>query len=940
MRRVAAALSGPAWWVPLLCGLALLARPTAAVEAPRVTAVELRSDAPLERAAELRRVIAITADEPLDAAAVARSLRNLHAFGSIGEIVAFAEPRPGGVAVVFGLWTRVRVTEVRLAGELGLRRAQLLGALPQRPEQPLSESQVIRGVWALQELLTKAGYREREVTVRVDLDPERKRAAVVYEVAAGPRARVGEVDFAGALGPFTAAELRAPLRSETGRHHHETIAANDVERLEDWLINQEHRGAAVEPAVATYDAAEDRLDLEFPVEVGPRFEIEAPGVDLKRLRRKGLLPWLETERFDETLLVQSRDLLRRHYQQRGHYDVVVDLELEETADGVVLSLAIDPGPVFDLTAVRFEGNASFDREQLTALMETSVARRLGSGGRLVDDTVEDDLANIRSFYALEGFAGAEVGPTVVERRGSDLELVVPIVEGPRRRVVNLEFEGARRLEPSKLVKDLALRTAGPFHPRLLEQCVNQIQARYEAAGLRAAQVTTQLVWNDDRSLVDVIFKIFEGPRSEVDRVIVRGQQRTLPRVVRRAADLRRGQPLSTARLLEAQRRLYELGVFSRVDVKLAPGTPFSGARDVIVRVQEGARRNVTYGIGYDSEDGARGLLGVGHRNLLGRAIAGRLDVRASQRETQIRALVRQPFLGRTRWPVSYSLFRIEENRNSFDSKRRGAQVEAQRLVGGDRYGVLLSYREVLVDDPDPALQSLEIEPELQQAEIFSLGPSLFFDHRDDPFDPRRGWSSNLVLEAATPLGNADVDFLKLFGQQTFHLDLRRLGVVAASVRLGAIEPGGGNVVDPTVAGLTSAEIPISERFFAGGRSSHRAYRRDRLGIVGDTLLPFVDPDDPEAMERLVPVGGTVLALVNVDYRFPIAGALGGVAFIDVGNVWADWRDIDPGEAKVGAGVGVRYLSPLGPLRFEIGWKLDREPEEDSWVATFSVGNPF
>ena len=143
-----------------------------------------------------------------------------------------------------------------------------------------------------------------------------------------------------------------------------------------------------------------------------------------------------------------------------------------------------------------------------------------------------------------------------------------------------------------------------------------------------------------------------------------------------------------------------------------------------------------------------------------------------------------------------------------------------------------------------------------------------------------------------------------------------------------------------MAGLPSAEIPISERFFAGGRSSHRAYRRDRLGIVGDTLLPFVDPDDPAATERLVPVGGTGLVLINVDYRFPIVGALGGVAFVDVGNVWADWRDVDPGEAKMGAGVGFRYLSPLGPLRFEIGWKLDREPEEASWVATFSVGNPF
>ena len=459
--------------------------------------------------------------------------------------------------------------------------------------------------------------------------------------------------------------------------------------------------------------------------------------------------------------------------------------------------------------------------------------------------------------------------------------------------------------------------------------------------MRTAQVAADLIWNDERSLVDVIFKIFEGPRSEVARVIVRGQQRTLPSVIRRAADLGREQPLSAGRLLEAQRRLYGLGVFSRVDVKLAPGTPFGAERDVIIRVEEGAKRNVTYGVGYDSEDGVRGLLGIGHRNLLGRAIAGRLDIRASQRETQIRALVRQPFLGRSRWPVSYSLFRIEESRDSFDSKRRGAQIEAQRLAGSDRYGLLLNYREVRVADPDPALQDLEIERELQNVEIFSLGPSLFFDRRDDPFDPRRGWSTNLVLEAAQPLLDADIEFLKMFGQQTYHLDLRRFGVVAASLRLGAIERASGNVVDTTVpTGLPSSQVPISERFFAGGRSSHRAYRRDGLGVVGKTLLPFLDPDDPAAMERLVAVGGNGLALVNLDYRFPIWGALGGVAFVDVGNVWADWRDVDPGEAKVGAGFGVRYLSPLGPIRAEIGWKMDREPEEESWVATFSVGNPF
>ncbi len=919
------------WW---------LAAPLAAAEVPLVAAVELRSDAPLARTAELFELIAVEPGGSLDPSSVARTLRNLHSYGSSGEIVAFTEPRPGGVAVVFGMWARIEVREVQVVGDLGLRRARLLAALPQRPEQPLSESKVIRGVWALQDLYYTSGYRERVVRVAVSTDRHRKQAVVTYHVEAGERARVGEVTFAGQLGPFTVAGLRAPLRSEPGAHHHEVTASNDVERLEDWLIGRGYRSAAVDPAKDSYDAATNRLDLEFPVRVGPRFKIEAPGLDLKKLRRKGLLPFLEIERFDSTLLVQSRAALRSHFQKRGHYDVLVWLEQEQTAEEVVVRLTIERGPLSELTAVRFAGNHTFADDRLAALMETSVARRLGSGGRLVDEILDADLANIRSFYALQGFGKAEVGPAVVARRGSRLEIVVPIVEGPRQRVVNLAFEGCERLAPTVLVDGLALRGAGPYHPRLLEQSLAQIRARYEAAGMRASQVTADLIWNDERSLVDVVFKIFEGPRNEVDRVIVRGQQRTLPGVIRRAANLGSDKPLSAERLLEAQRRLYQLGVFSRVDVKLAPGTPFGAGRDVIVRVEEGAKRNVTYGVGYDSEDGVRGLLGVGHRNLLGRAIAGRFDVRASQRETQIRALVRQPFLGRSRWPVSYSLFRIEESRDSFDSKRRGAQVEAQRLAGSDRYGLLLSYREVRVEDPDEALQSLEIEPKLQEAEIFSLGPSLFFDRRDDPFNPRRGWSTNLVFEAAQPLANADTEFLKLFGQQTFHLDLRNLGVLAASFRLGAIEPGGGNALDPTVEGLLSAAVPISERFFAGGRASHRAYRRDRLGIVGESLLPFVDPDDPDAVERLVAVGGTGLALLNVDYRFPITGPFGGVAFVDLGNVWADWRDIDPNDVKVGAGVGLRYLSPLGPIRLEIGWKMDREPEEASWVATFSVGNPF
>ena len=123
-------------------------------------------------------------------------------------------------------------------------------------------------------------------------------------------------------------------------------------------------------------------------------------------------------------------------------------------------------------------------------------------------------------------------------------------------------------------------------------------------------------------------------------------------------------------------------------------------------------------------------------------------------------------------------------------------------------------------------------------------------------------------------------------------------------------------------------MSIAERFFAGGRTTHRAYGRDELGIPGDTLLDGK------------PIGGKGLALLNVDYRFPLVGGLGGTVFVDAGNVWADWRDMRLGDVKSGAGLGLRYLTPIGPLRVELGWKLDRERGESKSAVLVSFGNAF
>ncbi len=932
--RAACAAAGLA---ALLAGV--LATPARTLEAPRVVAVELRAEAGWSPPEGLGGLVAVEVGAPLDPEQIRRSARSLRAAVEASEVEAHLRRRPDGVEVVFALWTQARVAAVHLGGQPCFKPSRLFELIDQRPAAPLSESRLLRGLYRLQDLHREAGYREARIRLDVD-HADSGQAIVTYDFDCGRPATVASVAFDGDLGPFSQAELAERLPVGAGARLWESAVREAAELLEDRLVGEGFRLARVgEPAIE-FDAEAAAVDLVYPVAVGPRFEVWVSGVDATGLERAGVLPLQGPERFDEALLARDLGRLRRHFQELGHYRVEVDASTERGDRLRRIVVRVEPGPVYELESVAWEPMTAIPESRLETLVETTAKRRFRGRRRLIDQVLDQDLAAVRSYLALRGFDRARVGPAVVEESGSRLAVRVPVEEGPQRRVVNIVFRGVEHLAEPEARRLLRLREGGPFHPLLLDQSLNSVRARYEELGYTRVQATASLDWNDDNTLADVEIQVLEGPRTVVEQVILRGNTRTESAPILRAAGLERGDKVSRGDLLRVQRRLYGLGIFSSVDVRLAPGAPLTGRRDVIVRVEEGKSRRVSYGVGWDSEDGARAIVGFSHGNLLRRAVDGRIDLRWSQRDQLVRALIHQPFLGRFELPTTASLFAVEEIEESFTSKRRGFQLESSRLYPRSRINLLYTYKIVEIEpdaafaalDPAELSRVLDIDRDLQEVALSSLRPGWLVDRRDDPVQPRRGWSSNLSAEYAFPFLSTDAEFVKGFSQQTVHRDLGRLGVAVASLRLGAIEPLAGRAPGEGPGALPSRRVPISERFFAGGRTSHRAYRRDLLGIPGDTL---VDSDG-----ALVPVGGNGLMLANLDWRFPIAGPVGGVAFVDAGNVWSDWRKIDPGELKPGAGVGVRYDSPIGPLRLEVGWKLDRLPGESPAVVFLSFGNPF
>ncbi|HEX2643396.1 MAG TPA: outer membrane protein assembly factor BamA [Thermoanaerobaculia bacterium] len=938
-----------------------------APQGPPVTAIEIRSDVDFdeEERGELRALIDIQIGQPLTDAEVRHALRDVQAAGLAPVVELYTREEGEGIVAILVLRPVTRVERVALEGELGLDEGDLRRAIPQQEGEALSEERILQGVYALKDLYSENGYFDAQAQLRIETDPRREEATVTYEVNAGPRARVSEILFDGDIAPFEPAALLKELRIQAGEPYRQRLAEDGADRLQRWLVRQQYGTARVDPPRTEHlPAPEGGVRLTYPVTVGPKIEVKVEGADVDRLRRRGLLPFLGDAGYDEALVLQAVARIKTDYQQQGHYHVEVTSR-EDRQDGVLrLTLTIQPGSEYTIESIGFEDNRTFTGAQLSALMTTSrrsLLGRLGGGGRLVQSELDQDLENIRSFYALQGFARAEIGPARVAESGDRLRVTIPIVEGPRQQVGHISFEGNEQLKEEDLRKLIAqpvtqefdapgLADGGPYHPVLQEYALNTLRLAYTLRGYVQVQVSvrtqeTAAATETEPGTVDLAFEILEGPQQVVDHIIVRGNRRTDSDVIRRTINLRPGDPVSDSKLLEIESQLFRLGIFSRVDAEMTRlGLGFS-QRDVLIRVEEGRSRRLTYGVGYeyDGQGNPRGLLGYTDNNVLGRAYSLRADLRLSQRDSRFRLVFDQPYVWQLPITLTSLLFWEDETRldKPYEVTRYGARTEASRTFGKRRVSFGLDYRQVELN-LEPGLALSDVDRQDRPYRLASLVPSFFWDRRDDPLTPTRGWSSLLQLQYAFPVLDADAEFLKTFAQQTWYRPLGRFGVFASSLRIGGIEPfqklAGG---DPNLPDdLPNSDVFIDERFFAGGRNTHRGYERDRLGIRNQTLVcrkPAAEcgPGDYQ------PVGGNGLLLVNLEYQFPVAGAFGGTVFYDTGNVWADWRDIDFGELKPGAGLGVRYLSPIGPIRGEVGWPLDLDPGEERQPVYFlSFGTAF
>jgi outer membrane protein insertion porin family len=895
---------------------AALVAATAPWPAGRVVAVSV--DAPGARDPQrLAQVIAIRQGDTLSRAELRRAVQALLASREIEDAVATVESAGDGVALTFRLQVANRVGTYRIAGLPRRTARKVRGTLKVIPggvlAVPVFEAEIARAEGQLR----ADGYPEARLEPSLDFDLAAGTVDVEVVGALGPPQVVAGVAVDGV--DMTAAEVADVCGLKPGRRLKTSVRERARRRLEQHLREQGWWEArALPPEI---EPAGGGARVLMRVRPGSRYRLELSGVERSRALEQEALPFLRGDEAFGGDAGEAAEAVRRFLQRRRYLQATASAELVDDDGASVLRLTAVPGPKQHIREVRFPGAATLNAADLGKRVGVQ-ARGLVPWGRepVDDETLAADAASVLAVARRAGLAQATVDRPRVIVEGKKFVVELPVHAGLRHVVAGVRVNG---WPAGVTAPEPALAGGTAWSLAAEADACDALAATLRDAAYLDAWVESRHECADGRCSVD--FAVHAGDRTVLDRVVVAGIARTRPDVPSRIAHLESAAPLGASALLEAQRRLLQLGIFEQASLRPVPGQAPDAPRAYVLDLQEAPTRALSYGIEWDSIDQTRISLSWSQLSLLGSGRSLSFNTDFARNDQDFEVLYREPLnLGVLHIPTWMSLYRTEDNRIDYTVLRRGYWIEV-----GDRWRKpvrlvpRLEYQ--LVSSDAPPEDESELEREDQTISIMSITPILEWDTRDDQLSPRRGAYVSLQPQYAFPAFQADAQFNKVTLLASAYRPTGK-SVVAGSLRIGGITPTTPETQDSDTP--DNLKLPIAVRYFAGGRISNRAFPTDRLGADGT-----FDSNG-------TPIGGAGMLLANLELRFRVMGQVGGSLFVDGGNVWPSWRDISIPGMRWGAGVGVRVETPAGPFRVEYGWKLDRLPGESSGELFFSFGNPF
>ena len=916
------------------------------------------------------------AGQPFSREKVDQTVAAVRATGKFDAVRLQVDPEANGVRVLLVLEPAVYFGMFQFPGASQFPYSRLVQIANYPIQTPFSAAEVEQDRKSLLAFFQQQGFFQAEVKSEVQVDQQHAIANILFPTKLGRRAKFGEIDIAG-LPPSDQERLQRTLKSflarsrgaaiRQGKPYHRSTLTKATQYLQSKLEKEGLLGAQVDLAGAEYHAESNRADIHFAVKPGPKIRVDIEGAHVWSWTRKALLPMYQGVGADEEAVQEGRQALVSYYQGKGFFDVKVDAESKTSAKSDTILYRITKEKKHKVDEVTLRGNSKLSASELTPHIVVE-EKHFFSSGKFSDQLVRKSVNNLKAVYKSEGFIDVIVVPTVANR-GGDIDISFQVTEGPRDTVNSLTVEGADTFPASQYAPGgLKLAAGQPYSQRHVQEDRSAIIAHYLQAGYLTSsfrETATEVSKNDPHH-INVVYHVYEGPKVFTSAVLTLGREHTRQKLIDMdVAALQPGQPLTETQLLTAGSRLYDhTGVFDWAEVDPKRQITTQTKEDVLVKVHEAKKNSFTYGIGFEVINrggsipsgtaalpnlppvglpsnfttsqvtfyGPRGSAQYTRNNFRGKGesisitgFAGRLDQRGA-------VYYINPNFRWTPWraTTSFSAERNEEN-PIFSSQQELGSFQLQRYIDpAQKDTVFLRYSFSQTNLPRVLIDAL-VPQQDRNVRLSTLAANLTRDTRDNVLDEHKGVVESAELDFSTTKLGSSVNFVKFTGQAAFYKQGFHKIVWANSLRIGLAQP------------FANSRVPLSEAFFTGGGNSLRGFPLNGAGPQRDVLIC---PDGVTTCDNntiKVPAGGNELLLINAEARIPMPfkKGLSIVPFYDGGNVFplVGFRDFASLYSN-NVGLGLRYSTPVGPLRIDLGQNLNPIDGIKATNYFISIGQAF
>jgi outer membrane protein insertion porin family len=620
---------------------------------------------------------------------------------------------------------------------------------------------------------------------------------------------------------------------------------------------------------------------------------------------------------------QSINRLKELYRKKGFYNVEIQEEIEPLPNNEVqLKYKIEEKEPVYITEIRFLGNKQFDDDELKGIMETSESgffSWITGSGYLDNKVLEFDTHKITFFYNNNGFIKARVGdPIISYDKTKGLTITIEIHEGKQYRIKKVSIEGDLIKPIDELKEAIQIDKESIFSREIVRKDCLALRDIYTDEGYANAEVTPVINEDDENCLVEIAYKIFKGEKVFFERINISGNTTTRDKVIRRELKVVEGEYFNGEALRRSELNLNRLGFFEDVELRTRKGSKED--RTVLdIRVKERPTGNFSFGGGYSSVDKVVGTVQIAQNNFMGRGQRLSTSAKIGGSSSEFDISFTEPWLFDTPISGSAQVYKWKREYDEYTKDSLGGTLAIgfpiDQIDDFTRGWVQYSY-----DDADISDIGSDASLLIRAMEGRSISSSVTIGLRrnstDRAWNPTMGSINSISFEYAGGMLGGDNYFNKYNAQSAWFFPLFWDTVFMAQGRWGYLQ------------GRSGGALPVYEKFYLGGINTVRGFE-----------YAAISPLDPETGDK---IGGEKMMVYNLEYRVPLLKEQGiiGLAFFDAGNVFRSEDSYTFSGIREGAGGGIRWYSPMGPLRLEWGRNLDPRRGEPSSRIEFSIGGMF